>query len=414
MHACGFDSIPSDLGVWLTAEAARADGAELGRTHLAVRSLKGGFSGGTIDSARTQVDELRSDPAVRAGRRRPVGARGRRATAAPRQAARHPARRAGARRSGRCSSTRLDQGLTGQRDADNGHFTGPFVMAAFNTRIVARSASLLGYGEGFRYVEYSDYGAGPARCGDRRSGVDGAGRRARRARLRSDPGGARPRAAQARRGAERRGAGERAVPDGGHGGGDERRALPHDGGRALRPRATAAPRDARRRPRSPSSRTATACPMPRACSPRRRPSARRSSTGCARTASRWRRHAFPADRRGDLLGVDPQLAQHARDRVRVTREPQARRAARLVGAVHDAAGRARRARRGARRAARARPGSRSPRRRHRRLQRASRRRARPQPPSTASTAATGSTRRLRMASTMPTSCTGTRPTSTRE
>ena len=49
-----------------------------------------------------------------------------------------------------------------KRDADNGHFTGPFVMAAFNTRIVARSASLLGYGDGFRYVEYSDYGAGPS------------------------------------------------------------------------------------------------------------------------------------------------------------------------------------------------------------------------------------------------------------
>ena len=49
----------------LTAEAARADGADLGRTHLAVRSLKGGFSGGTIDSARTQVDELRSDAGAR-------------------------------------------------------------------------------------------------------------------------------------------------------------------------------------------------------------------------------------------------------------------------------------------------------------------------------------------------------------
>ena len=48
-----------------------------------------------------------------------------------------------------------------KRDADNGHFTGPFVMAAFNTRIVARSASLLHYGNGFRYAEYSDYGAGP-------------------------------------------------------------------------------------------------------------------------------------------------------------------------------------------------------------------------------------------------------------
>ena len=47
-----------------------------------------------------------------------------------------------------------------KRDADNGHFTGPFVMAAFNSRIVARSASLLGYGTAFRYVEYTDFGAG--------------------------------------------------------------------------------------------------------------------------------------------------------------------------------------------------------------------------------------------------------------
>jgi short subunit dehydrogenase-like uncharacterized protein len=47
-----------------------------------------------------------------------------------------------------------------RRDADNSHFTGPFVMAAFNSRIVARSASLLDYGKGFRYVEYTDFGAG--------------------------------------------------------------------------------------------------------------------------------------------------------------------------------------------------------------------------------------------------------------
>ena len=158
IHACGFDSIPSDLGVWLTAQAARADGAELGRTHLAVRTMKGGFSGGTIDSARTQVDELTTDKAAR----RVVGdpwslAEGGR-----------PPRPAGG-----TTSAGERAGLGGlvdtlakaspvKRDADNGHFTGPFVMAAFNTRIVARSASLLGYGDGFRYVEYSDYGAGPS------------------------------------------------------------------------------------------------------------------------------------------------------------------------------------------------------------------------------------------------------------
>jgi short subunit dehydrogenase-like uncharacterized protein len=158
IHACGFDSIPSDLGVWLTAQAARADGAELGRTHLAVRTMKGGFSGGTIDSARTQVDELKTDKAAR----RVVGD-----PWALAEGGRPP------RPAGGTASAGKRAGLGGlvdtlakaspvKRDADNGHFTGPFVMAAFNTRIVARSASLLGYGDGFRYVEYSDYGAGPS------------------------------------------------------------------------------------------------------------------------------------------------------------------------------------------------------------------------------------------------------------
>jgi short subunit dehydrogenase-like uncharacterized protein len=158
IHACGFDSIPSDLGVWLTAQAARADGAELGRTHLAVRTMKGGFSGGTIDSARTQVDELKTDKAAR----RVVGD-----PWALAEGGRPP------RPAGGTASAAKRTGLGGlvdtlakaspvKRDADNGHFTGPFVMAAFNTRIVARSASLLGYGDGFRYVEYSDYGAGPS------------------------------------------------------------------------------------------------------------------------------------------------------------------------------------------------------------------------------------------------------------
>ena len=163
VHACGFDSVPSDLGVLLTAEAARADGAGLGRTHLAVRSMKGGFSGGTVDSARLQVDELKED----AGARRIVGdpwalADGPRPTRTP-----NGAGGTGGTASGRPSFPagvldRLVKASPVRRDADNGHFTGPFVMAMFNTRVVARSASLLGYGDGFRYVEYSDYGAGPA------------------------------------------------------------------------------------------------------------------------------------------------------------------------------------------------------------------------------------------------------------
>ena len=161
VHACGFDSIPSDLGVLLTAQAARADGAELGRTHLAVRSMKGGFSGGTIDSGRTQVDELKADPAARRivgdpwaladGPRPTRKGKGESGTGATASGTSGPA----------AVLAKLAKASPVKRDADNGHFTGPFVMAAFNTRIVARSASLLGYGEGFRYAEYSDYGGGP-------------------------------------------------------------------------------------------------------------------------------------------------------------------------------------------------------------------------------------------------------------
>jgi short subunit dehydrogenase-like uncharacterized protein len=50
-----------------------------------------------------------------------------------------------------------------RRDADTGHWTGPFMMAAINTRVVRRSNALLdfAYGRGFRYDEAIDLGAGP-------------------------------------------------------------------------------------------------------------------------------------------------------------------------------------------------------------------------------------------------------------
>ena len=159
--ACGFDSVPSDLGVLLTREAARADGAGLGRTRLAVRSVRGAVGGGTIDTLRTQVDEFRNDHAARAVMRDPwaLAEGGRPTDPRPTDAA---AERPVPRRSGVMGVLdRVAKASPVRRDADNGHFTGPFVMAAFNTRIVARSASLLGYGPAFRYVEYTDYGSGP-------------------------------------------------------------------------------------------------------------------------------------------------------------------------------------------------------------------------------------------------------------
>ncbi|HEU4545809.1 MAG TPA: saccharopine dehydrogenase NADP-binding domain-containing protein, partial [Microlunatus sp.] len=66
VHSCGFDSVPSDLGVGLTAARATADGAgELTSAVLHVTRLRGGISGGTIDSLRQQVIEAADDPAAR-------------------------------------------------------------------------------------------------------------------------------------------------------------------------------------------------------------------------------------------------------------------------------------------------------------------------------------------------------------
>ncbi|MGL4176052.1 MAG: saccharopine dehydrogenase family protein [Dermatophilaceae bacterium] len=159
VHACGFDSVPSDLGALLAVEAARAAGAEPGRTALALREAKGGFSGGTIDSARTQAIEMRRDAASRrivadpyavADGPRPVRPHAPASTApsSPRDAVATTVRRA-------------RRALPVRRDPHTGRFTGPFVMAGFNTRIVARTASLLGYGSAFRYSEHVDFGPGP-------------------------------------------------------------------------------------------------------------------------------------------------------------------------------------------------------------------------------------------------------------
>src|SRR5699024_6858549 len=56
VHSCGFDSVPSDLGVLETARlAAEEETGELTDTVLFVRSLKVGLSGGTIASMRQQT-----------------------------------------------------------------------------------------------------------------------------------------------------------------------------------------------------------------------------------------------------------------------------------------------------------------------------------------------------------------------
>ncbi|MGZ8176947.1 saccharopine dehydrogenase family protein [Williamsia sp. SKLECPSW1] len=148
VHSCGFDSIPSDIGVYLLHRAvAEAGAGEMTDTTLVVRSFKGGVSGGTVDSMRVIAQEAK-DPATRR-------------TLLDKHALSTGPGEPRLRREGEPSDTRLmpassvDPSLKGT--------LAPFVMASHNTRIVRRSNALLdnAYGERFRYSEAMSVGSLP-------------------------------------------------------------------------------------------------------------------------------------------------------------------------------------------------------------------------------------------------------------
>jgi short subunit dehydrogenase-like uncharacterized protein len=145
VHSCGFDSIPSDLGVLLLHEAATADGAgQLEDTTLVVRAMKGGASGGTIASLKGAVDDARGDRELA------------RVLADP--YALSPDRDAE-------PSLGAERDLRGaQYDGTLGMWVGPFIMGSINTRAVRRSSALQrwAYGPRFRYREVMGFGSGPA------------------------------------------------------------------------------------------------------------------------------------------------------------------------------------------------------------------------------------------------------------
>lgn len=142
VHACGYDSVPSDLSTLLLAQRAAADGAGGLRDVRLVASLKGGFSGGTIDSMRAQVEAVATDPSLRRTLADPY--------------ALSPDRSAE-------PDTRQPADAGPPARTPDGRWTAPFVMASFNTRIVRRSNALQGwsYGRGFRYSEVMGVGSGP-------------------------------------------------------------------------------------------------------------------------------------------------------------------------------------------------------------------------------------------------------------
>ncbi|RZU47127.1 short subunit dehydrogenase-like uncharacterized protein [Fluviicoccus keumensis] len=131
VHCCGFDSIPSDLGVHFLQQHARQQfGQPCSTIKLRIKNMRGGASGGTVASMLNVVQESVKDPSVRKLMSNPY------ALCPGVQGVRQP------------------NVTLAEYDEDARSWLAPFVMAGINTRVVHRSNLVGGnYGADFRYDE---------------------------------------------------------------------------------------------------------------------------------------------------------------------------------------------------------------------------------------------------------------------
>jgi short subunit dehydrogenase-like uncharacterized protein len=134
VHCCGFDSIPSDLGVYfLQREARQRFGTPCSTVKMRVEGARGGFSGGTVASMLNVIKEASADPALRRELADPY-------SLCP---------------DGYAPRVKQPDVRAPQFDADFDAWAAPFVMSGINTRVVQRSNALSeqAYGPEFRYDE---------------------------------------------------------------------------------------------------------------------------------------------------------------------------------------------------------------------------------------------------------------------
>lgn len=134
VHCCGFDSIPSDMGVYyLQQQAQKQFNAPATQVSMRVKTLKGGASGGTVASLINVIQEAAADPALRKDLVNPY------VLCPPDHS----------------NSQRQIYIKTAKFDPDFNAWIAPFVMAAVNERVVHRSNALSGnaYGSNFSYNE---------------------------------------------------------------------------------------------------------------------------------------------------------------------------------------------------------------------------------------------------------------------
>lgn len=140
VHCCGFDSIPSDLGVHVLQKSAKKTfGQTCDQVKMRVAKMKGGASGGTIASIINMVKEASGDAELRRQLKDPYSL---------------------------CPEdhdfTARQRNVSVSYDKDYGAWIGPFIMEAINARVVHRSNALTqnSYGTDFLYEEAMVTGKG--------------------------------------------------------------------------------------------------------------------------------------------------------------------------------------------------------------------------------------------------------------
>jgi short subunit dehydrogenase-like uncharacterized protein len=134
VHTCGFDSIPSDMGVYFTQKESQAQTGQLAnKIQMRVAGIKGGISGGTYASLTKVMEQAFLDKEIYKVLTNPYGL--------------NPIEKSKGDDVRDLNSVVYDE--------VSKSWIGPFVMAGVNTKVVRRSNALSGYiyGKDFRYDE---------------------------------------------------------------------------------------------------------------------------------------------------------------------------------------------------------------------------------------------------------------------
>ena len=134
VHTCGFDSIPSDMGVYYTQKESQAQTGQLAnKIQMRVAGIKGGISGGTYASLTKVLEQAFLDKEIYKVLTNPYGL--------------NPIEKSKGDDVRDLNSVVYDE--------VSKSWIGPFVMAGVNTKVVRRSNALSGYiyGKDFRYDE---------------------------------------------------------------------------------------------------------------------------------------------------------------------------------------------------------------------------------------------------------------------